>query len=217
MQTAKIPASVCSKLDRRIRSFWWGISPNGGKSLCLKAWDASYFSLLDSFPRHSPGITHSWIPLPSGWIKINCDAALNDARSSIACVARNDKAEIVKWEARNIDMCSPLVAEARAVDLAIKMAAQASWKYICVVSNSKVVIEALQKRILDTPWSVASILDNCKLSLCNFDACSFVFTLRAANFLAHNLAKWCLYSCSSSQGLLSLPPSVWFDTEEWLV
>ncbi|KAL5547504.1 hypothetical protein UlMin_002735 [Ulmus minor] len=40
MQTAKIPASVCSKLDRCIRSFWWGISPNGGKSLCLKAWDA---------------------------------------------------------------------------------------------------------------------------------------------------------------------------------
>ncbi|KAL5567950.1 hypothetical protein UlMin_024525 [Ulmus minor] len=40
MQTVKIPASICSKLDSRIQSFWWGISPNGGKSFCLKAWDA---------------------------------------------------------------------------------------------------------------------------------------------------------------------------------
>ncbi|KAL5549993.1 hypothetical protein UlMin_000169 [Ulmus minor] len=40
MQIVKIPASICSKLDSRIRSFWWGISPNGGNSLCLKAWDA---------------------------------------------------------------------------------------------------------------------------------------------------------------------------------
>ncbi|KAL5553040.1 hypothetical protein UlMin_040441 [Ulmus minor] len=40
MQTVKISAFICSKLDSRIRSFWWGISPNGGKSLCLKAWDA---------------------------------------------------------------------------------------------------------------------------------------------------------------------------------
>ncbi|KAL5569589.1 hypothetical protein UlMin_026164 [Ulmus minor] len=193
-----------------------GATPSSPLSL-LHSILKSYFSLLDSFPRRSPGITPSWIPPPSGWIKINCDAALNDAGSSIACVARNDKADIVKWEARNIDLCSPLVAEARAVDLAIKMVAQASWKYICVVSDSKVVIEALQKRTSNTPWSVTSILDNCKLNLCNFDACSFVFTPRAANFLAHNLAKWCLYSCSSSQGLLSLPPSVWSDTEVWLV
>ncbi|KAL5572934.1 hypothetical protein UlMin_022531 [Ulmus minor] len=40
MQTAKIPASICSKVDSCICSFWWDNTSNGGKSLCLKAWDA---------------------------------------------------------------------------------------------------------------------------------------------------------------------------------
>ncbi|KAL5561293.1 hypothetical protein UlMin_031040 [Ulmus minor] len=40
MQIVKIPASICSKLDARIRSFWWGFSLNSRKPLCLKAWDS---------------------------------------------------------------------------------------------------------------------------------------------------------------------------------
>ncbi|KAL5549525.1 hypothetical protein UlMin_004756 [Ulmus minor] len=40
MQATKLPASVCAKLDARIRSFWWGASSNGRTALCLKAWDA---------------------------------------------------------------------------------------------------------------------------------------------------------------------------------
>ncbi|KAL5583365.1 hypothetical protein UlMin_015807 [Ulmus minor] len=40
MQSTKISASVCAKLDARIRSFWWGYSRNGRNSICLKAWDA---------------------------------------------------------------------------------------------------------------------------------------------------------------------------------
>ncbi|KAL5557445.1 hypothetical protein UlMin_039681 [Ulmus minor] len=40
MQTVKISASICSKLDARIRSFWWGYSSNSRKLLCLKAWDS---------------------------------------------------------------------------------------------------------------------------------------------------------------------------------
>ena len=40
MQTTQIPVSICSKLNNRIRSFWWGSPSNGRKTLCLKAWDA---------------------------------------------------------------------------------------------------------------------------------------------------------------------------------
>ncbi|KAL5583449.1 hypothetical protein UlMin_015891 [Ulmus minor] len=174
-------------------------------------------SLVDSFPRRNTGVTPSWTPPPSGWIKINCDATLNDVGCSIACVARNDKADIVRWEARRIDLYSPLVAEALAVDMAIKMAVQANWRYICLMSDFKIVIEALQNRNSDSPWSISSILDNCKLNVCNFAAYSFVFSPRAANFLAHNLAKWCLHSCTSSQVFLSIPSSVISDTEEWFV
>ncbi|KAL5552649.1 hypothetical protein UlMin_040050 [Ulmus minor] len=39
MQIIKLPVSVCSKIDARIRSFWWNSSSNNGKTLCLKAWD----------------------------------------------------------------------------------------------------------------------------------------------------------------------------------
>ncbi|KAL5551694.1 hypothetical protein UlMin_001870 [Ulmus minor] len=177
----------------------------------------TYSSLVDSFPRRTTGVTPSWTPPPFDWIKINCDAALNDSGSSIACVARNDKADIIRWEARRIDLCSLLVAEALAVDMAIKMVVQANWRYICLASDSKIVIEALQIRNSDSPWSISSILDNCKLNVCNFSAYSFVFSSRAANLLAHNLAKWCLHSSTNSQVLLTLPPSVCSDTEEWIV
>ncbi|KAL5564513.1 hypothetical protein UlMin_027677 [Ulmus minor] len=40
MQTVKIPTAICSKLDARIKSFWWGPSSNDRKPMCLKAWDA---------------------------------------------------------------------------------------------------------------------------------------------------------------------------------
>ncbi|KAL5573075.1 hypothetical protein UlMin_022672 [Ulmus minor] len=40
MQTVKLSSAICSKLDARIRSFWWGPSSNGRKPMCLKAWDA---------------------------------------------------------------------------------------------------------------------------------------------------------------------------------
>ncbi|KAL5564007.1 hypothetical protein UlMin_033754 [Ulmus minor] len=163
------------------------------------------------------GVSPSWTPPPSDWIKINCDAALNDSGSSIACVARNDKADIIRWEARRIDLCSPLVAKALAVDMAIKMAVQANWRYIFLVSDSKIVIEALQNRNSDSPWSISSILDNCMLNVCNFSAYSFVFTPRAAKLLAHNLAKWCLHSNTRSQVLLTLPTSLCSNTEEWIL
>ncbi|KAL5558279.1 hypothetical protein UlMin_034490 [Ulmus minor] len=174
----------------------------------------SYSSLVESLSRLSAEVTPSWAPPPTDWIKINCDASLNAFGTSIACVARNDKADIIRWEARRIGPCSPLVAEALAVEMAIKMAVQASWRYILLVSDSKSVIKVLQNRNTDPPWSISSILDNCMLNICNFSAYSFVYILRAANLIAHNIAKWCLHSNSSSQVLLALPPFVCHDIEE---
>ncbi|KAL5568829.1 hypothetical protein UlMin_025404 [Ulmus minor] len=60
MQTMRIPAFICSKLDARIRSFWWGSSSESRKPLCLKAWDSLYkpksygglgFRKIDEFNR----------------------------------------------------------------------------------------------------------------------------------------------------------------------
>ncbi|KAL5559785.1 hypothetical protein UlMin_035996 [Ulmus minor] len=39
MQTVKLPVFICSKLDARIRSFWWNSNSSNGKTLCFKAWD----------------------------------------------------------------------------------------------------------------------------------------------------------------------------------
>ncbi|KAL5561645.1 hypothetical protein UlMin_031392 [Ulmus minor] len=40
MQTMRLLATICSKLDARIRSFWWSSSSESRKLLCLKAWDS---------------------------------------------------------------------------------------------------------------------------------------------------------------------------------
>ena len=91
--------------------------------------------------------------------------ALNAAESSIACVAHNDKADVISWSSRRLGPCAPLVAEAMAMDLAIKMACQANWRYIILVSDSKYVMDAINSRNTDHPWSISTILDNCLLSL----------------------------------------------------
>ncbi|KAL5553311.1 hypothetical protein UlMin_040712 [Ulmus minor] len=40
MHSVKIPIDVCSKMDARIRSLWWGHSSNSSHAFCLKAWDS---------------------------------------------------------------------------------------------------------------------------------------------------------------------------------
>ncbi|KAL5557491.1 hypothetical protein UlMin_039727 [Ulmus minor] len=158
-----------------------------------------------------------WTPPPTDWIKVNSDAAISISEVVIACVARDCKGVIISWSSRKLSPCSPLMAEALALELALKMACDAGWKYAIFASDSKIVIDALNSRNSDSPWAISSILDNCSLLVTYFSACSLVFAPRLSNLLAHNLAKWCLACNVFSQGSFDLPSSVCSDTEEWML
>ena len=40
MSTFSLPKSLCSKLDRIFKKFWWGFPANKTRNLSLKAWDS---------------------------------------------------------------------------------------------------------------------------------------------------------------------------------
>ncbi|KAL5563053.1 hypothetical protein UlMin_032800 [Ulmus minor] len=191
--------------------------PSSTPTLIYQSILKSYSATLLSSPLCAAAVPSSWTPPPADWIKINSDAALSNSEVSIACVARDDNGIIINWSSRRLSPCPPVMAEALALEMALKMAADAGWKYSIFASDSKTVIDAINSRNSDFPWAISSILDNCSLLLSSFSACSFVFSPRLSNILAHNLAKWSLVCNVKSQGFLDIPSSVWSDTEEWVM
>ncbi|KAL5552709.1 hypothetical protein UlMin_040110 [Ulmus minor] len=177
----------------------------------------SYSAILVSSPSCTAVVSASWTLPPADWIKVFSDAALSNSEVSIACVALDNKGNIINWSSKRLSPCPPVMAEALALEMALKLACDAGWKYTIFASDSKTVIDALNSRNSYYPWAISSILDNCSLLLSNFAACSFVFSPRLSNILAHNLAKWCLACKVVSQGSLDIPSSMFSDTEEWVM
>ncbi|KAL5569315.1 hypothetical protein UlMin_025890 [Ulmus minor] len=89
----------------------------------------SYSAFLVSSPSCAAVVPASWTPPPADWIKVNSDAAISNSEVYISCVARDFKGNIISWSSRKLCPCSPLMAEALALEMALKMACFAGWKY----------------------------------------------------------------------------------------
>ncbi|KAL5551253.1 hypothetical protein UlMin_001429 [Ulmus minor] len=85
----------------------------------------SYSAILVSSPSCAAVVPASWTLPPADWIKVNSDAALCNSEVSIACVARDDKGNIISWSSRRLSPCPPVMAEALALDMALKLACDA--------------------------------------------------------------------------------------------
>ncbi|KAL5568872.1 hypothetical protein UlMin_025447 [Ulmus minor] len=106
----------------------------------------SYSGILVSFPSCTAVVPASWTPPPTDWIKVNSDVALSNSEVLIACVAHDDKGNIISWSARRLSPFPPMMAEALALEMALKLACDAGWKYTIFASDSKTVIDALNSR-----------------------------------------------------------------------
>ncbi|KAL5553218.1 hypothetical protein UlMin_040619 [Ulmus minor] len=40
MQSSRLPKSICSKMDSKVRQFWWGSRSDSSRALCLRSWSA---------------------------------------------------------------------------------------------------------------------------------------------------------------------------------
>ena len=57
----------------------------------------------------------SWMPPPRNYIKLNVDAAVSQAFTSLAVVARNESGEVLKVWTKIHDLCSPTQVEAATI------------------------------------------------------------------------------------------------------
>jgi ribonuclease HI len=129
-------------------------------------------------------------------------------------VARDENGQILNAWAKEHILCDPLQVEAAALFWAVQLATEKDFKHVIIEGDSKICIDALNGNLNTVNWSISSLI--CNISeLCKyFSSCSFFWTRREANGVAHSLAKAAsslrspfFFSCCCNSS--SLPSTVW--------
>uniref|UniRef100_A0A2N9IF45 Reverse transcriptase zinc-binding domain-containing protein n=1 Tax=Fagus sylvatica TaxID=28930 RepID=A0A2N9IF45_FAGSY len=160
------------------------------------------------------GCKKRWEPPDDGIIKMNVDAAIGKDKATIAVVARNHQGSIIKVWAKLTSHLEPALAEATAINWALEIAKLENFEHICIESDAKFCVDALNAPIDVYPWKILAPI-SLSLDLAdNFSFCSFLWVRRDANHVVHVLAKVALslnlpFSCNA----ISLPPLV---KEAWI-
>jgi len=150
---------------------------------------ASNVFVLPSLPE--PRSFEHWVPPPSGWVKLNCDAAILDGvGTGIGWVARDDQGHIIEaavWRCNA--MKPPDIAEAEAARWALQQAVNRRWRQVVIESDSLGLISKLQigkrgRSYLDI------ILDDISSLLPCFDSLLSSHVKRAGNVVAHCMARF---------------------------
>ena len=137
------------------------------------------------------------------------DAAVSQAFTSLAVVARNDFGEVLKVWAKIHDLCTPTQAEAAAIMWALSLVAAENWCNVIMEGNSKICFDALSKAEEPSNWSISSIIHDAADTSVSFDNCEFCWVKRSLNSAAHSAAK---YAIALKVGFLcnncDLPPHI---------
>lgn len=101
------------------------------------------------------------------------------------------------------------MAEVEAVRLAVQMAIGNGWKKICIESNSKVVLEEIKRKEMESRrWDIDAIIQDIISNVALFDVCSFNWIRRSCNAVADWLAKNTLYNKCPSTWILNPDPCI---------
>ncbi|KAL0006983.1 hypothetical protein SO802_008485 [Lithocarpus litseifolius] len=150
-----------------------------------------------------------WSPPPSGFIKINVDAAIAQNNSALAVVARNNHGLVVKAWSKTLPKRSPIVAETEAILWALHLARGENWRKIIVESDSKISIDSILDHSCCPLWAISSLVSDIWFLAKSFVSCLFLWVKRSGNAAAHEAAKYTLLSCSSFSFVqCNLPASV---------
>ncbi|KAK8539043.1 hypothetical protein V6N13_135809 [Hibiscus sabdariffa] len=78
----------------------------------------------------TPPVALSWTAPPLGFLKINCDAALDrhNGTAAVACVVQDESGRIIKGETCSFPSWSISVAEAIAVRKGVLLAIDEAWE-----------------------------------------------------------------------------------------
>lgn len=148
-----------------------------------------------------------WIPPPTGWIKINCDAALDlhSGSAGLGIIIRDEVGRVIECAAiKKPAIQSIPTLEAMAIYEGLRMSKNLGAINILVESDAEVVINKLNSDLPD--FSIFGHFVESISSLAgDFSNCSFKHLSRIGNRAAHGLARSCLNVSDCRQWLNCFP------------
>jgi ribonuclease HI len=146
-----------------------------------------------------------WCPPPTGVVAVNVDAALFPAarRMGWGAVLRDHCGAFVLCVREGLEVFpTPELAEALAVRRALMVAKEHGVMKVALVSDCLSLIQRINSRIQDRS-SAGSVIGDIKSLATDFESCSFSFSSRNSNVVAHKLARSAESSvCSISVGVI---------------
>lgn len=210
-QQCRLVALLCWCLWNRKKKWVWTktkTSVFGTKSFALNMladWDKSCSEEKQNQVRSQQSNKH-WCKPPTGWVKINVDAACREGTCQIgvACVVRDEHGKFLRVRV-NLIQGRAYAREAEALSLKEALSWVKDWRVDkCIFeSDAKLLVDAFSGRqgrsFFDT------IVDDCRELLKHFVEVSIVFVHRYANSVAHALAQ-ATYSLSGLKEWYSVAP-----------
>lgn len=144
----------------------------------------------------------AWFPPPPGVFKINVDIAIRPSFLVAAIVCRDSAGVIFHAETSILAALDPMVGEAYAVQLGVKVAGFLQLRDLIIESDSSPVIAFIQNPDSRPPWQFDNLLQNVRLAAGQFRSCRWQFVPHSANSLSHLIAQWT--ASSSFEGSIPL-------------
>ncbi|XP_019196024.1 PREDICTED: uncharacterized protein LOC109189854 [Ipomoea nil] len=160
---------------------------NGAQSY-INEWHQANFG--DEHSVNSPGLAIHWSKPPTGWLKMNIDAALgpNNSKMGFGFVLRDSIAEFkAAVQLPYHSLCRPDEAEAMAVREALKWLKAQNMDFVQLESDCIKVVNSMQGSSTTTYFDlIMQDIRDIAREFCNL---SFLFVKRSANRVTHLLAR----------------------------
>ncbi|KAL4346325.1 hypothetical protein GQ457_17G004530 [Hibiscus cannabinus] len=139
---------------------------------------------------HVPPTVLSWSTPPSGFLKINCDAAYDRKNGyvAVACIARDEQGQIIKGENCTLSSWSVSIAEAIAIRKGVMLAINEGWEKVIFESDNLGVINGINS-FMSYAWESTSVIKDILSLAAPFPLFSFQFVKRDCNMATDWVVK----------------------------
>ncbi|PON96908.1 Ribonuclease H-like domain containing protein [Trema orientale] len=110
-----------------------------------------------------------WQPPSSPCIKLTVDAAIREDYSTIAIIARDSNGSVLSIITQKFSEINPLVAEIKAILVALNHAIINNWTSIVVESDCMNAIKSFKGNDDDCHWEIKDMTSQEKLLLSHFE------------------------------------------------
>jgi ribonuclease HI len=156
------------------------------------------------------GMENKWQNPPVGWLKVNCDAAIDRGgrRMGIGIILRDHEGKVrAAWSISRPGLVDPTAAEASALFHGLNQCKVLGVSKLVVEGDSKVIISAVQNREASSS-RYGHLIDDLVMLLDSSPGWQMVHVRRESNRAAHGLAKVALKTVFDRRWDFSIPDCI---------